>query len=189
VILKTLILILTAIPVLGIWALSSYILESDSNHTAFDLLILLWPLFFCVVIAGLIYIIKKPRLAIIPIGVNLVAICFYLFVDHFNIMVQYDKWIWRSMPGPFEESRMKESDTPRGAHDRLGEKMAAHLDGKITDEEYERVTAPIMQEIREYKALRREKIALTKKYEEGQIGKKEYKRETARIKAELKKFD
>jgi hypothetical protein len=135
-ILKTLILILTAIPVLGIWALSSYILESDSNHTAFDVLILLWPLFFCVAIAGLIYIIKKPRLAIIPIGANLVAICFYLFVDHFNIMVQYDKWIWRSMPGPFEESRMKESDTHRGADNRLGEKMTALGNGEITEEEY-----------------------------------------------------
>jgi hypothetical protein len=188
-ILKILILILTAIPVLGIWALSSYILESDSNHTGFDVLILLWPLFFCVAIAGLIYIIKKPRLAIIPIGVNLVAICFYLFVDHFNIMVQYDKWTGRGMPGVFEKSRMKESDTHRETLKQLTEKMAAFGDGKITEEEYERETAPIMQKLDEYKALRRENRALAKKYEEGQISKKEYKRETARIAAELKKFD
>jgi hypothetical protein len=104
-ILKILIFFLIIVPMIGIWGLSSYLLENKSNHTGFELLLLLWPLCFCAVSAIIIYIKKKTRLVMFTIALNLAAIFFYLFVDHFNIMVQYDRWCHRGMPMPFEASR------------------------------------------------------------------------------------
>jgi hypothetical protein len=63
---------------------------------------------------------------------NITAILFFLFVDHFNIMVQYEKWVQRSMPEPFEIYGTWEREYPRELDLRFVENLDKLKVGKIS---------------------------------------------------------
>ena len=82
---------------------------------------------------------------------NVMVAIFFIAADRLNIMLDYDKWIWRGMPGPFEESKIRRVDT-NPELDKLDSEYSLLLrdamDGKITQEEFNRKTA-ILRAIRE----------------------------------------
>jgi hypothetical protein len=86
--------------VLALW----YILYwNTSNHGVYFLPIL-WPLSACLLFAVYKYFRKKRRAYIVSLCVNALAIMFFIGVDKFNIMLDYDVWAGRGMPGRFEKS-------------------------------------------------------------------------------------
>ena len=67
-----------------------------------DFLPTLWPLSVCLLFAT--YKSLRGKLAyLIPLCVNLLAMMFFVSLDRYNIMINYDTWADRGMVGPFEE--------------------------------------------------------------------------------------
>ncbi|MDR2092963.1 MAG: hypothetical protein LBP58_06575 [Azoarcus sp.] len=133
---------LTLVPIDGVRVAVEYIIESNGiNHTGVDFIpYALCSLGFCTLFSFALYKRKKEknRRFLIPMGMNIAAILFFLFIDHFNIMVYYGDWCERGMPGPFEPSIVKEDPVPPEIHRQAIRDINALEEGKITQEEYDR---------------------------------------------------
>lgn len=81
---------------------------SNCNHTGIHFLIILGPLAATLLCSmTLLAFYRKSRLAIVAVVINIAAITFFLALDYFNIMVQYDTWLERGMPEPFAQVNAK----------------------------------------------------------------------------------
>ncbi|MCL2590251.1 MAG: hypothetical protein FWD67_05045 [Betaproteobacteria bacterium] len=145
--------LLTFFPIACVAFALDYIIDNKTNHTSVSYLYVTFPLLFCVLISLLLYKIKKEKFRrfITPIVVNILAIVFFVSIDHFNIMVQYDEWTRRGMPGRFEKSNIRGSEYPKELEDRVMNLMNALVDGKITREEYDREIRPLVIEMEKAK--------------------------------------
>lgn len=134
------------------FALGYIIFDNATNHTAVDYLsIVLWPLGLCAILSFYKFKKEKNRRFLISLGANIAAILFFLFIDYFNIMVQYDQWLQRGMPDPFESSKTKKSEYPAELDARFAEVLRKFSAGKISREEFERESDLIDIEIQKYK--------------------------------------
>jgi hypothetical protein len=95
--------LLAAFPIACVAAALWYILHwNDTNH-GIDFLPTLWPLSVCLLFAAYKYFRGKKRAYVVPLCANVMAIMFFVGVDRFNIMLDYDVWAGTGMPGPFEK--------------------------------------------------------------------------------------
>lgn len=80
-----------------------FIITKDCNHTGAEILDILLPLgltnIIAIVLALFNYKNKAVRTALV---LNVIAVLFFITVDQFNIMVQYDRWLERGLPEMFE---------------------------------------------------------------------------------------
>lgn len=93
-----------AFPVGCVLLMLLYLHGNSSNHTGLEFLLALWPLGLALLLAAGLLCFTKMKLAIAAVALNIIAILFFLAIDHYNIMVQYDRWLKRGMPAPFEQS-------------------------------------------------------------------------------------
>jgi len=100
---------LIAIPVALVSYYLWYVLGLQSNRTGFDFLYFILPLSICAIVAAIK--IRKSRNYINPLVINLAVIALLLFMDHFNIYVQHDKWTYRNMPERWEKSQPRQYET------------------------------------------------------------------------------
>ena len=76
------------------WHIASYY---PNNHWGFDAR---RGIIFCLInLAACVGILKRNRLTIALALCSLVLLVGLLLVDHFNILVEYNRWITRGMPG------------------------------------------------------------------------------------------
>ena len=131
--------LLILFPIASVSIFSYFLLfVNSSNHTGVKFLDIVWLLLACSAIAVYKYITRKDSILLISLAVNIFAIVFFFAIDKFNIMVQYDEWIRRGMPGSFEPSRPVQYYTNLKLEERLGLLLEKHLNGQITKEEFER---------------------------------------------------
>jgi len=105
--------LLALFPVLVVGAFLSYLfILSNSNHTGMEFLDIVHPLWICALISICIGLFKKDRRYLIPFAISTLAALFFLGVDKFNIMVEYDEWVRRGMPSAFEESHRRREKKP-----------------------------------------------------------------------------
>jgi glucan phosphoethanolaminetransferase (alkaline phosphatase superfamily) len=152
--------LLTLFPIVCVALMLRVIIIEPTNYTDADLFyFFLWPLCFCVILSFFLYKFKKEkkRQFLVSFGTSIVAILFFLFVDRFNIMIQYDDWLHRGMPSPFEPSRIVEREYPRELGVRYLEYSKKLKDGTISREEYDRENALINIEIKKYKEQKKAK--------------------------------
>jgi|GEM_PF-1629707 hypothetical protein len=84
---------------LVMWELLSYIYSSDSNHTSFEPWLLL-VIFGPTAVAGAAGVIRRRSLvaSLLALILGLGGTAFLYYIDHNNIMVQYDRWLEKDMP-------------------------------------------------------------------------------------------
>jgi hypothetical protein len=153
--------LLTLFPIACVvYALDYILFDNATNRTGLDYLgIVLWPLGFCAILSFFLYKFKKEknRQFLVSLGTNIMAIPFFLFIEHFNIMVQYEKWVQRSMPEPFEIHGTKEREYPRELDLRYLEVRDKLRAGKISREEYNQEKTSIIIEIIRHKEQYKER--------------------------------
>ena len=80
--------------------------------------------------------------------VNVVVAIFFIAADRFNIMLDYEKWIGRGMPGPFEKSLMRKVETDPEL-DKLDDELSSLrrevLERELNQEEYDLKAASIRE--------------------------------------------
>jgi hypothetical protein len=131
-----------------------------NNHTNVSesnfLILFLPPLSLSLILSFIIYyfIAKRKKLYLIPLGVNMLAIAFFILIDRFNILVEQDEWFARGMPAAFEKSNVKkiytnpELDKIDGELSLWGRRL---LGGEITQEEFNRESERLIEERRKVK--------------------------------------
>jgi hypothetical protein len=156
-------------------------MENNTNHTGFETYDAVWILTFCAVISIGVYLAKKVRFSVVPVVANILAIIIYLFVDYFNIMVQYDRWCRRGMPDAFEIAHERESDLPSEIQERYFMLMDEVEKGKITRQEYNRKTYLLGEEVDKLKIIKFEKLKEKnkEKLDKGKITREKFHYETA----------
>ena len=80
------------------------ILKQHCNHTGAEVLMVLYPL-SAAAIASIVALIIKGKAAWLALALNILAVIFFISIDRYNIMVQYDRWLERGMPDHFEIHR------------------------------------------------------------------------------------
>lgn len=80
--------------------------KGHCNHTGGEILMILLPLGLTMIVAIMTVISKNQKKAArIALALNILAVIFFIGIDRFNIMVQYDRWLERGMPARFERAR------------------------------------------------------------------------------------
>lgn len=98
---------LIVFPLLCIGLMVLYIiLQKGCNHCGVELMLTLVPLSIAALVAIMaVASQEKKRAARIALTLNILAIIFFISIDRFNVMVQYDRWLERGMPARFEKFR------------------------------------------------------------------------------------
>lgn len=116
----------------------------------------MWLSIICAGIAAHQVIKTKKPLFIIPFILNLSAASFFYYIDHNNIMVQYDRWIYRGMPEPYEASKQKpKSDIPKKLQEYSSSITMKRKKGEITDEEVTRMIDHYISEVDKIRAQKK----------------------------------
>jgi hypothetical protein len=121
----------------------------------------MWLNVFCAVIAAIK--LKKSLSFTIPLVLNILSAIFFYTIDHLNIMVEYSRWIQRGMPERFEESKQKPKDNlPSELDDYAASTMRNLRDGKISQEEANKVFEQIRLEINRIRKNKQEETKISK---------------------------
>jgi len=145
---------LVAFPILCVVGTLYYIGENSTNHSALDFVLLIVPLSILAVIA-LFKVRKEPKF-LIALMANLSAIGFYLYIDHYNIMLGYDEWLYRGMPEPYEKSDPKPDYSIKDPEYKKLEKQMwklyrKNIDGKFkSEEDFRRELKAIEEKMKPY---------------------------------------
>ena len=145
---------LVAFPILCVVGTLYYIGENSTNHSALDFVLLIVPLSILAIIA-LFKIRKRPKFLIALIA-NLTAIAFYLYIDHYNIMLGYNEWLYRGMPERYEKSDPKPDNSIKDPEYLKLQKQKRKIyqrdvEGKYkSDEDFRRDLDPILEKMKPY---------------------------------------
>lgn len=81
-----------------------FFMKNSTNHSGFDFMAFMKPLALAALAS--LFFLKKVRLARIALVLNLLGVLFFYVTDHFNVMVQYDKWCKRGMPVKYQTTQI-----------------------------------------------------------------------------------
>jgi hypothetical protein len=80
-------------------ALTAYTIHNDSGHTAFDPWLLSLLFVPSLIIGSTALPFRRTRFpAILTLASAIAGLALLFYLDHFNVLVQYDRWIERGMP-------------------------------------------------------------------------------------------
>ena len=90
-------------PLACVFLILLYIILNGTNHTGLEFLSVLAPRSLTLVASAFILAPNRHnKLALAACACNIIAVVFFFAVAKFDIMVQYDRWLERGMPAPFE---------------------------------------------------------------------------------------
>lgn len=104
--------LLVAFPILFITVALCYIYWKTVNYGV-DFLHALWIIVPCFFFSVYKYIRGKNIAYVVASSLNLLAVIFFVSVNKFNVMINYDEWAGRGMPGAFEKSMSPITDSNR----------------------------------------------------------------------------
>jgi hypothetical protein len=174
--------LLTLFPITCLAVCIGYLLENRTNHIGVEFLQVLWPLFFCAILALLLYKLKNKRRFLVPVLVNFSAMAFFYGIDHFNILVQYDEWCDRGMPSPFMV--LRKSDTLPELDEKLDSFVTQRIYRDIV--EYNVESDRLLAEYRD-KWFEKKMEALLERFNEGEITRETYEQWAAQKKAQYER--
>lgn len=101
-ILRISIAVLIIFPLLCMGCVLFYLSGNSSNHTGVEFLLVLIPLATAFLVTAGLLIKHRGKSIWAALALNVIAVLFFIAIDHLNIMVQYDRWLERGMPVKFE---------------------------------------------------------------------------------------